>query len=124
MKKVFCLGIVLFIVACNPMNKLTKQNEKKVVGVWKMLALRFHDGRVMAGEFMGNPYYEFSEEGKRTKTLRTRPAPPPKVVEYKIKGDSIHYPNTKYPSMKIKRLEQDTLVLANDKLSWFMARDK
>ena len=75
----------------------------------------------MPGEFMGNPEYEFTKEGKRIKTLNTDPAPPPESVEYKIQGDSIQYPNKpNFPAMKIAKLSKDTLVLSNNKLSWYL----
>ena len=92
-------------------------------GLWKVTAFRFEDGRVMPGEYMGNPQYEFSKDGKRTKTLDTEPAPPPEVVEYKIVGDSITYPTKpKFPKMKIAKLLKDTMVLSNEKLTWHLHR--
>ncbi len=122
------ISLTVLFIACKSSNESTKKRPKQeslsVIGNWQMLAIRFNDGRVMAGEFMGNPYYEFKTDGKRIKTLRTTPAPPPETVKYEVKNDSIFYPESKFPAMKIKRLEKDTLVLSNEKLSWFMARDK
>ena len=127
-KKNLLLGIMLllFLVACSSTKAVkTNGNEltvsEKVVGIWQMLAIRFHDGRVMASEFMGNPYYQFGA-GKRTKTLRTTPAPPPETVDYAIKGDTLYYPNNNFPDMVVSFRSADTLVLSNEKLSWFLAR--
>ncbi len=118
----------LFLVACSstkgtPKRKGKEQSlEKIIVGVWEMIAIRFHDGRVMVGEYMGYPHYAFSAEGKRIKTLETQPAPPAEIVNYQIKGDSLFYPDTKYPPMRIIRVANDTLTLTNSKLSWHLVR--
>lgn len=125
MKSLLVFGtFLLLLVACNSSQSTTKNSKLKMkwlYGAWKVTAFRFNDGRVMPGEYMGHPQYEFSKEGLRTKTLNEEPAPPPEIVEYKIVNDSITYPTKpKYPAMKIARLTQDTLVLTNDKLSWFL----
>ena len=92
-------------------------------GVWKVTAFRFNDGRVMPGEYMGYPQYEFTKEGYRIKTLNEQPSPPPDSVKYKIEGDSIKYPqNPKFPMMKISKLKKDTLVLSSEKLNWYLHR--
>lgn len=124
-----CL-LALGLLACKPTGSSVSNNNSKngkikkewLYGVWKVVAFRFEDGRVMVGEYMGYPQYEFSKDGKRTKTLLEQPAPPPEVTDYKIEGDSIKYPNSKFPAMKIAKLTQDTLVLSNDKLSWHLAK--
>ena len=41
----------------------TDQMQKSIYGQWQMLAIRFMDGRVMPGEYMGNPFYEFTQTG-------------------------------------------------------------
>jgi hypothetical protein len=115
----------LLFTACKITDKTVKDATASKMdlfyGQWKVIAFRFLDGRVMPGEYMGNPQYEFTKEGKRIKTLNTEPAPPPEAVDYKIEGDSIKYPNNpKYPAMKIARLIKDTMVLSNDKLSWYL----
>ena len=127
MKKVLVVICAIFFMACNANKNSTKKVEKEyfkknIIGVWQMMAIRFHDGRVMLGEYMGNPYYQFSEAGKRTKILRTVPAPPPEVIAYEIKKGSIFYPNTKFPSMKLKMIAKDTLVFSNAQLSWHLVR--
>lgn len=129
MKHLFIPLLFAFsIIACNPSGSTTSSTKSKKIktewlyGNWKVVAFRFADGRVMLGEYMGYPQYDFSKEGKRTKTLIEQPPPPPEIVEYKIEGDSIKYPNSKFPAMKIERLSKDTLVLANDKLSWYLAK--
>ena len=118
------ISFALFFMACKSSNIERIQNSPPDLhlfyGLWKVTAFRFIDGRVMPGEYMGNPEYEFTKEGKRIKTLNTDP-PPPESVEYKIDGDSIKYPNKpKYPAMKIAKLSKDTLVLSNNKLSWYL----
>lgn len=128
MKSILAFSWIIFLfVACNTTTKTTS-NKKKIdlklfYGVWKVTAFRFHDGRVMPGPYMGNPQYEFDKEGKRTKTLNEEPAPPPEIVSYKLEGDSISYPDKpKFPVMKIAKLTQDSMVLRNDKLSWYLHR--
>lgn len=131
MKKI--IGIIILattVLACNTSKDTSKKadtspsTEEMVIGHWEMLAIRFHDGKVMLGEYMGFPHYEYTKNGKRVKTLRTQPTPPPDTVSYQIEADTVYYPNTKLPAMTLTRLEADTMVLSNDKLSWFMARAK
>ncbi|MCH2023614.1 MAG: hypothetical protein MK207_14145 [Saprospiraceae bacterium] len=117
--------LILFFIGCKS-SKIEKiQNRSTDInllfGLWKVTAFRFNDGRVMLGEYMGNPEYEFTKEGNRIKTLNTEPAPPAESVEYKIEGDSIKYPQKpKFPNMKIVKLSKDTLVLSNKTLSWYL----
>lgn len=128
MRSIFVLGLfILLFVACKTTNDTTPKdkglNLEWFYGVWKVTAFRFHDGRVMPGPYMGNPQYEFDKDGKRTKTLNEEPAPPPEIVEYKLEGDSISYPNKpKFPGMKIMKLTQDSMVLRTAKLSWYLHR--
>lgn len=75
----------------------------------------------MPGAYMGFPIYEFTQDGYRIKTLNTEPSPPPDTVAYQVIGDSIHYPkHPKYPRIKIQYIQKDSLVLSNDKLSWYL----
>ena len=75
----------------------------------------------MPGPYMGNPQYAFDKEGKRTKTLNEEPAPPPEIVDYILGQDSmISYPNNNFPPMKVVHLSQDSMILSNDKLSWYL----
>lgn len=132
MKKIFlpfCLFILLLTACKTTDNTLSKNNNKKKIdkellyGLWKVIAFRFEDGRVMVGEYMGFPQYEFRKDGQRIKTLMEEPSPPPETVGYTIKKDSVVYAaESKFPSMKIKKLTKDTLVLSNETLSWFLAR--
>ena len=117
----FCSGLLIFSACSTTKSSLKKSSLKLFYGVWQVASFEFADGRTMPGVFMGNPQYEFSEDGKRTKTLNTVPAPPPEVVEYIIDGDSIRYPNKpKFPAMKIDLISEDSLVLRNAKLSWYL----
>lgn len=125
---IVAMALLGFLLACNT-NKGTSKTDQKgtstaemLVGQWQMLAIRFKDGRVMMGEFMGNPHYEFTTNGSRIKTLNTTPAPPPETTQYEVKGDSVFYPGTKYPAMKIIKIHPDTVKLENEKLSWHLAR--
>lgn len=117
----FGSSLLLFSACSTTKSGLNKSSLKLFYGVWKVASFEFADGRKMPGVFMGNPQYEFSEDGKRTKTLNTVPAPPPEIVEYVIDGDSIRYPNKpKFPAMKIELVSADSLVLSNAKLSWYL----
>lgn len=119
----FFLICLFFGMACQSSKPTSTKADilPELVGKWQVTAFRFKDGRVMPGELMGYPQYEFTQDGYRIKTLNTEPAPPPDTVPYKVLGDSIRYPkHPKYPRMKIERLEKDTLVLSNDKLSWYL----
>jgi hypothetical protein len=129
MRKII-VGIVAisFLFACNNTKGTSKNSQEVIskaeilVGEWQMMAIRFKDGRVMMGDLMGNPYYEYTKGGIRVKTLRTTPAPPPDSTKYVVKGDSLFYPGTKYPAMKIEQVTMDTIILENDKLTWHLAR--
>lgn len=117
--------VILLLAACKTTNNTNSQKEVLNLdwfyGLWKVTAFRFHDGRVMPGPYMGNPQYEFDKEGKRTKTLNEEPAPPPEVVDYLLGKDSmVSYPNNKFPAMKVIYLSSDSMVLSNDKLSWYL----
>lgn len=115
------VAVALLLTACAVEGQLTRKQQKNFYGLWKVTAFRFHDGRVMPGEYMGNPQYKFDKENRRIKTLDEVPAPPPEVIEYRLKGDSIFYPTRpKFPAMKIVKLTADTMVLQNDKLSWYL----
>lgn len=126
---ILAIALLGFLLACNNSKGTSKTNQKGtstaeiLVGQWQMLAIRFKDGRVMMGEFMGNPYYQYTADGTRIKTLRTTPAPPPDSTKYQVKGDSVFYPGTKYPAMKIVKKHKDTIMLENEKLSWHLARE-
>lgn len=126
MKFLLGLGLCIITLAACSTSRPVKTSKKGInmewfYGVWKVTAFRFHDGRVMPGAYMGYPQYEFDRAGKRTKTLNEEPAPPPEIIEYKLKGDSISYPTKpKFPAMKIVTLTQDSMVLRNDKLSWYL----
>jgi hypothetical protein len=92
-----------------------------LMGKWKVSTFEFKDGRVMPGAYMGFPVYEFTQDGYRIKTLNTEPSPPPDTVPYQVLGDSIYYPiHPTYPRMKIHYIQKDSLVLSNDKLSWYL----
>jgi len=126
MKVVLTLTILLLLfVACkttkNADSKKETLNLEWFHGLWKVTAFRFHDGRVMPGAYMGNPQYAFDKEGKRIKTLNEDPAPPPETVDYILGQDSmISYPNNKFPAMKVLHLSQDSMILSNDKLNWYL----
>lgn len=126
MKSILTLSILLLLfVACKTTNNGGSQKETLNLdwfhGLWKVTAFRFHDGRVMPGAYMGNPQYAFDKEGKRIKTLNEDPAPPPETVDYILGKDSvISYPNNKFPDMKVIHLSQDSMVLSNDKLNWYL----
>lgn len=124
MKLFFILGCVFIFFQCNNSKKLSKNKyQKELIAKWEVIAFRFHDGRVMPGEYMGYPCYEFTENGYRVKTLNEKPSPPPDSIRFAIKGDSIWYPEKpKFPAMKIVKLKADTLVLSNDKLSWYLSK--
>lgn len=117
--------LLVLLTACKTTSNTTSKKEALNLdwfcGLWKVTAFRFHDGRVMPGPYMGNPQYEFDNEGKRTKTLNEEPAPPPEVVDYLLGQDSmVSYPNNNFPEMKVVYLSQDSMVLSNDKLSWYL----
>lgn len=117
--------LLLLLVACKTTNTTNSSKEGLNLdwfyGLWKVTAFRFHDGRVMPGVNMGNPQYDFDKEGKRTKTLDEEPAPPPETVDYILGQDStISYPNNNFPSMKVIYLSQDSMVLATEKLNWYL----
>jgi hypothetical protein len=79
--------------------------------------------KIMPGAYMGYPQYEFNKEGKRIKTLHEEPAPPPEIVAYALRNDSIIYPNNpKLPAVKILKLTNDSLVLRSEKLDWHLYR--
>ena len=111
---------VLHLVACST-NRSNVHNQAisspSLHGNWQMLAIRFVDGRVMLGEYMGNPHYEFTLSGWRVKRLYTELAPSPDSVKYTFKGDSIFYIGKNYPSMHVSWHTPDTLCLSNHKLS-------
>lgn len=117
--------LLLLFVACKTTNNVGSKKESLNLdwfyGLWKVTAFRFHDGRVMPGSYMGNPQYAFDKEGKRIKTLNEDPAPPPETVDYVLGKDSlVSYPNNNFPVMKVVYLSQDSMVLSNEKLSWYL----
>lgn len=126
MKLVLTLAtLLLLLVACKTTDNTKSSKETLNLdwfhGLWKVTAFRFHDGRVMPGEHMGNPQYAFDKEGKRTKTLNEDPAPPPESVDYVLGQDStISYPNNNFPVMKVIHLSQDSMVLMTEKLNWYL----
>lgn len=108
----------LLAMACQ---SAKQQTPKALYGTWKVAYFRFKDGKVMPGALMGYPQYEFTKEGKRIKNLNEEPAPPPEVVTYAVRNDSIFYPeHPKLPAVKIAKLTQDSLVLDSEKLTWHL----
>lgn len=125
MRSLFFIALLsIAFWACKSNNSATSKKIKQLdllYGLWKVDEFKFTDGKTMAGVYMGNPQYDFSEEGKRTKTLNTIPAPPPEIIDYVVDGDSIRYPSKpKFPAMKIAKLTKDSLILSNSKLSWYL----
>lgn len=124
-KNTLLLLLLLLITACQ--SSSTTVQPKLLYGVWKVDAFKFRqpDGRlkIMPGAYMGYPQYEFNKEGKRIKTLNEEPAPPPEMVTYQLKKDSIIYPeNAKLPAVQILRLTKDSLILRSEKLDWHLYR--
>ena len=119
------VGLVLVGLACNSSSKTTVR-PKLFYGVWKVDAFKFRNGdrmKIMPGAYMGNPQYEFNKEGKRIKTLNEEPAPPPEIVTYELRKDSIVYPkDSKLPAVQILRLTKDSLMLRSEKLDWHLYR--
>jgi hypothetical protein len=120
----FFSAVVCFAFACNSVRSTI--STRLFYGVWKVDAFKFHEGertRIMPGEYMGYPQYEFTKEGTRIKTLNEEPAPPPEKVVYELRNDSIIYPkNSKLPAVKILRLTKDSLILRSEKLDWHLYR--
>ena len=120
MKHTTTLGLILALccMACQT-SKLT--TPKALYGTWKVAYFRFTDGQVMPGALMGYPKYQFTEDGKRIKTLDEEPAPPPEEVVYAVRNDSIFYPERpKLPPVKIDKLTSDSLILQSEKLTWHL----
>lgn len=126
MPRILLFSFILIISACGSSSRLfSKKDIDYLIGKWDVLAFRFHDGRVMPAEYMGYPYYEFTSDGKRIKRLKEQPSPPPEVITYAIKADSIWYPDKPtFPAMKVEKFKNDTLVLTNHTLSWYLLRSK
>ena len=115
--------ISLFSMACKTVNNVQApaKSPSLLIGKWQVSTFEFRNGRVMPGAFMGYPQYEFTEDGYRIKTLNTEPSPPPDSIPYEVYGDSIRYPkHPKFPRMHIQFLQKDSLVLRNEKLTWFL----
>lgn len=119
------LLLVLFGFACNS-SSATTIRPKLFYGVWKVDAFKFKEGervKVMPAAYMGYPQYEFTKEGKRIKTLNEQPSPPPEMVSYRLRQDSIIYPeDAKLPAVQILRLTKDSLILRSEKLDWHLYR--
>lgn len=121
LKKTVLGCLVLCLVwACGSTNGKGKLDQKLLYGLWKVKSIETA-AKIIGGEAMGNPQYEFTEGGERIKTLDTTPAPPPEKIKYKLEGDEISYPdNPKLPAVKITKLSKDSLILVNDKVIWTM----
>ncbi len=121
----FFLAVLFFGMACTTSSTTTVPT-KLFYGVWKVDAFKVREGdrlRIMPGAYMGNPQYEFNTEGKRIKTLNEEPAPPPEIITYALRNDSIIYPeNPKLPAVKILRLTKDSLILRSEKIDWHLYR--
>lgn len=123
-KTILIVGLLIVITACQSSRSMV--NTKLFYGIWKVDAFKFREGermKIMPGAYMGYPQYEFNKEGKRIKTLHEEPAPPPEIVAYALRNDSIIYPNNpKLPAVKILKLTKDSLVLRSEKLDWHLYR--
>ncbi len=123
-KTILIVGLLIVITACQSSRSMV--NTKLFYGIWKVDAFKFREGermKIMPGAYMGYPQYEFNKEGKRIKTLHEEPAPPPEIVAYALRNDSIIYPNNpKLPAVKILKLTNDSLVLRSEKLDWHLYR--
>lgn len=126
-KKISLLLLPLLGLACYSSSSTTIHT-KLFYGVWKVDAFKFREGervKIMPGAYMGYPQYEFNKEGKRIKTLNEQPSPPPEIVSYELRKDSLIYPeNPKLPAVKILRLTKDSLILRSEKLDWHLYRDE
>ncbi|MCP4441119.1 MAG: hypothetical protein GY810_19515 [Aureispira sp.] len=119
-KTIFGCLVLLTIWACGSTNGKGKVDKKLLYGLWKVKSIETVQ-KIIGGEAMGNPQYEFTESGERIKTLNTMPAPPPEKIKYLLSGDEITYPdNPKLPAVKIAKLSKDSLILMNDKVKWTM----
>lgn len=126
-KSTLLLFLLLLVVGTACQSSSTTVQTKLFYGVWKVDAFKFRqpDGRlkIMPGAYMGYPQYEFNKEGKRIKTLNEEPSPPPEIVAYQLKNDSIIYPNNpQLPGVQILKLTKDSLILRSEKLDWHLYR--
>lgn len=123
-KTLLIIALLIIGTACQPSRSMV--NTKLFYGIWKVDAFKFREGermKIMPGAYMGYPQYEFNKEGKRIKTLNEEPAPPPEIVAYALRNDSIVYPdNPKLPAVQILRLTKDSLILRSEKLDWHLYR--
>jgi hypothetical protein len=115
---VLCL---LIFVACRNTKETNIKNMDALYGDWEVLYISTPE-RVSTGKEMGEPLYNFGKDGQRSKSFRTPPHT--EKVPYELKGDSIIYPNSKIPAIKITKLNKDSLILDNDKTSWHLYRKK
>lgn len=123
MKTSTCLiaAALLALGACTGTQKIQTD---LLYGLWKVSFIETLEQR-SPGVAMGNPQYEFTQDGKRIKTLNTIPAPPPEAIAYKINKDSIFYPdNPKLPAVKIVKLSKDSLILKSEKAEWHLYKDE
>lgn len=124
-KAIFFVSLLLLGAACQSSRNTTIKT-KLFYGIWKVDAFKFREGermKIMPGAYMGYPQYEFNKEGKRIKTLNEEPAPPPEIVTYILRNDSIVYPDhAKLPAVQILKLTKDSLVLRSEKLDWHLYR--
>lgn len=84
--------------------------------VWNVKELVTKD-KTVSGTMMGNPTYEFTKEGKRIKRL---PPAPEESVGFVLKKGIIEYPGSKYPTVTIEKLTEDSLILKNENTRWVM----
>ncbi len=92
MKTVLTCVVLLSVWACGTTNGNGKVKKKLLYGLWKVESIET-PLKIIGGEAMGNPQYEFTQEGERIKTLNTIPAPPPKKIKYVLKEGEISYPD-------------------------------
>ncbi len=115
------LGICIIFTACKTTEKTAKADApqydlNKLYKVWDVASITT-GGRAISGPAMGDPRYEFTQEGQRIKSYEVPPHS--EFVDYIVRNDSIHYKGEKQlPSVAIKELTDSTLVLSNEKAEW------
>jgi predicted small secreted protein len=125
MKKIIIPFIFLLFIlsACNTTRQGT--SGKKVKSKFKLERLYkvWDVERISIGEMsrsgaeMGDPQYEFTNDGQRIKSYKIPPHS--ESVDYIIRNDSIIFTgNNKLPASAIVSLTDSTLILSNEKAEW------